>query len=232
MEIEDKGICRSCLKTFSGRGMQKHILFCKEKQRKDAEESKAGKIQKKYYYLKIRSFKPFWLYLEIDTNTTLKELDQFLRDIWLECCGHLSEFEINGIRYDSQKIESFWGGPPSKSMNFKLKNVLNVSNTFKYEYDFGSTTYLEGKVLAERTGYMKEKIRILARNDMPEIKCIKCGAKATQIYFEDDEFYCDKCIAELGYEDETLPVVNSPRMGVCAYTGEYDFDDFKKDAHI
>ena len=48
MEIEDKGICRSCLKTFSGRGIQKHILSCKEKQRKDAEESKAGKIQKKY----------------------------------------------------------------------------------------------------------------------------------------------------------------------------------------
>ncbi|MBC8526979.1 MAG: hypothetical protein H8D22_09030, partial [Candidatus Cloacimonetes bacterium] len=126
MEIEDKGICRFCLKTFSGRGMQKHILFCKEKQRKDAEESTGTKNQKKYYYLKIWSFKPFWLYLEIDTNATLKELDQFLRGIWLECCGHLSEFEINGMRYDSQKFDDFWGGPPSKTMNFMIKNVLNV----------------------------------------------------------------------------------------------------------
>ena len=232
MEIEDKGICRSCLKTFSGRGMQRHILSCKEKQRKDAEQSSKGKNQKKYYCLKIRSFKPFWLYLEIDTNATLKELDKFLRNIWLECCGHLSEFDINGTKYISQKIESFWGGPPSKSMNFKLKNVLNVNDTFKYEYDFGSTTYLEGKVLAERKGYMKEKIRILARNDMPEVKCFKCGAKATQFCFEDDDFYCDKCIINLGYEDETLPVVNSPRIGVCGYAGEYDFDDFKREYHI
>jgi len=34
-------------------------------------------------------------------------------------------------------------------------------------------------------------------------------------------------VAELGDEHEmTLPVVNSPRMGVCGYTGGREFDNF------
>lgn len=44
--------------------------------------------------------KDYWLIIEISENTSLKELDQFLRDIWLECCGHLSAFEIGGIQYE------------------------------------------------------------------------------------------------------------------------------------
>ena len=32
-------------------------------------------------------------------KSTLEELDDFLRGAWLECCGHLSDFEIDGITY-------------------------------------------------------------------------------------------------------------------------------------
>jgi len=38
----------------------------------------------------------YWLYLKVSRLTTLKVLDNFLRDIWLECCGHLSHFAIGG----------------------------------------------------------------------------------------------------------------------------------------
>jgi hypothetical protein len=44
---------------------------------------------------------------------------------------------------------------------------------------------------------------------------------------ECDEFYCDKCLTKHECGDEmSLPVVNSPRMGVCGYCGEGDFDNF------
>jgi hypothetical protein len=44
---------------------------------------------------------------------------------------------------------------------------------------------------------------------------------------ECEEFYCEKCLAENECEEEmALPVVNSPRMGVCGYAGTDDFDRF------
>jgi len=33
-------------------------------------------------------------------RATLTDLDGFLRDIWLECCGHLSAFDIGTVRYE------------------------------------------------------------------------------------------------------------------------------------
>jgi len=32
--------------------------------------------------------------MQVKDNAALSDLDSFLRDIWLECCGHLSAFEI------------------------------------------------------------------------------------------------------------------------------------------
>lgn len=42
----------------------------------------------------------YWLYLEMPARATLTDLDGFLRDIWLECCGHLSAFDIGTVRYE------------------------------------------------------------------------------------------------------------------------------------
>ncbi|SDP17799.1 hypothetical protein [Clostridium gasigenes] len=30
------------------------------------------------------------IYISIDKDTTLRSLDCFLRDVWMECCNHLS----------------------------------------------------------------------------------------------------------------------------------------------
>jgi hypothetical protein len=37
--------------------------------------------------------------VEMKARSTLEELDDFLRGEWLECCGHLSDFEIGGTTY-------------------------------------------------------------------------------------------------------------------------------------
>ncbi len=95
----------------------------------------------------------------------------------------------------------------------------------KIIYDFGSTTVLGAKVVSEFKANIKGKpITIVARNDAPEIKCEECGKMSTQVcsqcIYDGAGWLCDDCSEdhECG-EDMMLPVVNSPRVGVCGYCG-------------
>ena len=56
------------------------------------------------FILKIKDLdvQRYWMYVKMSETATLDDLDMFLRNIWLECCGHLSEFNINGRRYERQ----------------------------------------------------------------------------------------------------------------------------------
>ena len=227
MEITDKGICRFCLKTFSGRGMARHLVACQAKKQRDKEEAASGPAPIPVYHIKISGYKPFWLHIEMPATGMLEDLDSFLRDIWLECCGHLSEFRINDRSYLIPIAMDGWWDPDARSMDVPLKEVLNVRDKFEYEYDFGSTTYLKGQIYAAREGWLREKIRILARNNLPRLQCTNCDAGATDICVECWDLYCERCVVDHACGEEmTLPVVNSPRMGVCGFTGDYDFDDF------
>lgn len=61
------------------------------------------------------------LVIEVKNTATLEDVDQFLRDIWLECCDHLSAFEIDGISYESfSGTDSLWGRAV-KSMKCRKK---------------------------------------------------------------------------------------------------------------
>jgi hypothetical protein len=197
------------------------------KRQKDEEAYTSRSKMDTIYHIKIYSHKPYWLHIEAKSIATLLDLDDFLRDIWLECCYHLSEFTINGIRYSGSNSGDDWWGIESESMNIELRKILKVKDKFEYEYDFGSTTYLEGQIFAERKGILEDKIRILARNNPPKFECMDCNTEATRICMECNRFYCDQCLTKHECGDEmALPVVNSPRMGVCNYGGEYDSDDF------
>jgi hypothetical protein len=118
-----------------------------------------------------------------------------------------------------------FGGPPEQNMNRKLSDVLSPGVGFKHEYDFGTTTELKLKVLAqgERSAGSTD-IEILARNNLPSIMCESCGKPATQVcsgcIWNAPAWFCDKCAKdhECG-EEMFLPVVNSPRVGMCGYTG-------------
>lgn len=230
MEHKSEGICRFCQKKFSGAGMGRHLSACKTRKDKNASELKAGRGKYKTYHLKIYDYKSYWLHIEIPGNATLNDLDDFLRGIWLECCGHMSGFTIHGVKYDDERLLdefSSWD-MPSQSMNKRLYSVLKVKDAFSYEYDFGSTTYLEGHVLAVREGYLgKDKIRILARNNPYVFACDHCGKEATSTCLECEDFVCDQCLDshECG-EEMMLDVVNSPRMGVCGYGGPDRVDDW------
>lgn len=165
------------------------------------------------------------MHLEVPATATLGDLDDFLRRTWLECCGHMSLFEIGGVDYYSELVD----GLPGRRMNVQLGKVLAPGLKFSHEYDFGTTTELALTVAAERQGPTHGKsIVVLARNDPPDIACDLCGRPATsvcvQCIYEGGGWLCDECAQEHPCgEDMLLPVVNSPRVGMCGYTGAEDW---------
>lgn len=217
-----EGKCLFCNKTFSKVSMKKHLDSCKIR----TEEYITGDSDKseKYLCISVQGYEnpEYWIYVDLPVNTTLKALDGFLRDIWLECCGHLSSFEIDGRSFSSSPDREFG----DRSMSTKLDSILDAGMQFKYDYDFGSTTTLKLKIVSEFYGKkrIKKKVKLLARNHQPNIKCSYCGNLATnvccQCIYDDAGWVCYICTDnhECG-EEMLLPVVNSPRVGVCAYSG-------------
>lgn len=172
----------------------------------------------------------YWLFIEADRNSTLRLLDQFLREIWLECCGHMSAFNIG--MYDRYVAPR--GAGSDRSMNISLDNVLLPGVRFGHEYDFGSTTELILDVLgyAMPISSKKSPVRLLARNNPIIFRCKICKTPANTMCLEcqdeadeeDSWNFCSDCLDNRRlhkHDDEgmRLPIVNSPRSGVCGYEG-------------
>ena len=138
---------------------------------------KAEKTEKYFELLLYGAYnKDYWLIIQIKENATLDDLDRFIRDIWVECCGHLSVFEIDGVSYEREPDDDFGWGEPAKSTHHTLKQVLTTGMIFNYEYDFGSTTEIMVKVLDHYSAQKQnEKVVILSRNNPPEFACSICG---------------------------------------------------------
>ena len=116
------------------------------------------------------------------------------------------------------------------SMSRKIGGFASGS-VIQYEYDFGSTTTLF-ITFVKKTSRKKQKtaVRVLARNAPYQFQCAKCGKQATQLDTSEwpAVMYCDECADQYGEaEGYFLPVVNSPRMGVCGYCGEHDHYEYK-----
>lgn len=227
-----KGKCKYCGKEYTFSYMNKHLPVCGERQKKLVEETGSKKCG--YFELAIypKYNREYWLFVEVKETASLKDVDHFLRDIWVECCGHLSAFDIDGISYDIEPQNDIFWGEPAKSMNCKLKSVLTKGMTFGYEYDFGSTTELMITVVNYRIGIdRKEKLIILSRNNPIEFLCDECGKKpavyiCAECFYEGSGWLCEDCAKthECG-EEMLLTVCNSPRMGVCGYCGSDIYPD-------
>ena len=223
-----KGTCTFCHGEFSKASMTRHLESCEQRVAIQAEAGSHQKAQKTgAFHLVVEGYRlpMYWMHLEVSAGTTLATLDHFLRDTWLECCGHLSAFTIGGVRYSVDAAIYEWD-MGSKNMQVPLDQVLHPGQTCSYEYDFGSTTELTLKVISEREVPAKKKaIEILARNNLPLVSCDVCGKPATttctQCIYEDKGWLCDACAKDHECGEEMLwPMVNSPRAGVCGYTGQ------------
>lgn len=105
-----------------------------------------------------RNAKVYWMHVAVPLTAPSSKLDDFLRHTWLECCGHLSAFEIGGKRYASEPMDE------EMSMRARLSEVLGVGMKFFYEYDYGSPTALVLKVVTLREqSSPKGLVQLLAR---------------------------------------------------------------------
>lgn len=216
MNLKSEGNCNFCKETFSNIAVGRHLQSCEEKVKAQRSEKKSGKV-----YLLKAGAGPFWVYFEADSKHTLEKADGFLRNLWLDCCGHMSAFIIGEQTYSCAPQEEL----EDKNMNFSLQKVISPGMAFSHEYDFGTTTYLTLKCVSKREGEIK-KINILARNNLPHFPCHQCKKEASteicsECLWESKSMFCDTCAKKHKCDEEMfLPVVNSPRMGMCGYTGK------------
>ena len=213
--ISKNGNCYLCGKTFGTTAMKNHIL----KEHDNGEEDS--------FLLKITSaqYKDFWLYIDIPKSKKIEYIDKFLRNIWLECCGHMSCFTA---AYNSR-------GNIGKT---RTVGSFNTGDEIYYEYDMGTTTALYIKFIGEiKRQKQINSVRLLARNIAPDLKCCMCGSLAkficTECMWDEDEtvgsLFCEKCFEKHEHDDMLLPLANSPRSGECGYTGEQDLYGFTGD---
>ena len=208
-----KGNCYICGDVIGKRAMKRHLL------EKHAEYVGSG--AERCYLIRAEGAEApnYWKYFDIALDKKLSSLDNFLRNIWLECCGHLSEFST----------------PADILGKGRIIAELDVGEIFYHRYDFGTTTELKLVVEGETTRpKQRGAIRLLARNIPPEHSCLKCGKKADYInaatvYDEEPAYYCKECTEMLMDDTEDGPaefypllITNSPRCGECGYEGEFD----------
>ena len=216
---QSKGQCTFCGKEMTGGGLVRHLKTCNARQ--DAIAMATIKKRGKdipIYHLQIKDAwnSNFWLHLEMNGTASLYDLDAYLRAIWLECCGHMSRFSLDG-----------WGSPDIP-MTRKLKDILTVGSQLLHQYDFGTTSETWIKAVDMRMGkpLSRHPIYLMARNNPPDdLFCAECGKPATDLctecmWDEDDKFFfCDEHAETHEHDDMLLAVVNSPRMGMCGYDG-------------
>jgi hypothetical protein len=221
--LSTSGQCAFCKETFPKAAMTRHLKSCGVSQPANGRPVPAR--SKRYFHLIVegRHDPAYWMHLAVDAEATLAGLDRFLRRTWLECCGHMSAFTIGGKRYSVAPMIDL----DEDSMEVALDAVLMPRMKFFHEYDYGSTTELALRVAGDWEGKTsKSAVAPLARNLPPAIYCGVCGSPtlATQICAEcqwnGEGWLCGECAAEHECgQDMQLPVVNSPRTGVCGYTG-------------
>jgi hypothetical protein len=202
------GKCTYCSRYFSSSMMARHLDSCKVREDSfSPSRSFLREDDKKMQtvdndavlLLKVSSkYSPeYWLFIETYGVCKLIDIDYFLRNIWLECCGHLSCFTINNEHYEIQPDPMF----NSRSMRVRLNKILQQGMIFEYVYDYGSSTALVIKVVSSRCGRIKkdkeEPVQLIARNDPIIFKCHSCKrAKATNI--------CTICLYEKNRQRASL----------------------------
>lgn len=219
---QSKGKCAYCGQETTKGPMAKHLDTCPQRQQAIAQAEQGTGATETLYHLRVQdAYRPaFWLDLEMRGSATLNDLDRYLRAIWLECCGHLSQFSIGG-----------WsGGEIAKRRRIAEAFAPGVELT--HIYDFGTSSETLIRPVGTRVGKptTKHPIALMARNLIPEAECMECGQPATWLCMEclyeqkGSGWLCAKHVKKHPHDNygEPLPLVNSPRLGLCGYDGPAD----------
>jgi len=216
---QSRGKCAFCGREMTRGSLVRHLKACPQRQEAISEANQGSGKEQILYHLQVQDawWGDFWLHLEMKGSATLADLDHYLRAIWLECCGHLGQFSVGG-----------WSGEEI-SKKRRIEEVFKPGLEFTHIYDFGTSSETLIKAVDARKGksLTPRPIFLMARNDPPEAQCVECG--------KPDSWLCLKCIHELEeagtlcdehaqrypHDDygAPIPLVNSPRVGMCRYVG-------------
>lgn len=214
---QTKGDCAFCGKTMSKGGMSKHLASCKSRQAAVAKAEERKVKSENLYHLRVQDAYQgdYWLNLEMRGTKSLGNLDEYLRAIWLECCGHMSQFSVGRFADSLGKTR-------------KIDDVFSRVEVLDHVYDFGTSSETVVKLVEAREGtpLSSKPIFLMARNHPIEFKCVECDKPATYLCLEcmyegEEGTLCDKHAESHPHDNygEPMPIVNSPRMGMCGYDG-------------
>ncbi len=213
--------CRFCGQLFASSGIARHVSACKARLGSGEDHGFDGPTDLFDHLTVIDEDRlGYRIDLLAAPGTTLDDLDVFLREIWLECCGHLSLFRVGGQTYSPDPDD--WGIHES-STDVELARLPD-STEIRYDYDMGTPTGLRIKRLSPlRHRLSAARIVLAARNEPPVLEC-SCGSEAIVVNRysdrDDDWLFCAACLERADHDFEAItPVTNSPRMGVCGYVG-------------
>lgn len=208
--IISEGKCLYCDQLLSQKEMGKHLA----KHLSAIEGSTAVENTQTFCHVEVDANEMF-LHLLVKGDATMKKIDKFLRDIWLECCGHMSEFG-----HKSSKV----------TMGQKVRDVFVPRIKIHHDYDFGTTTRVFLKGLKHYQLNLKDGVILMSRNEPLHLMCATCKTEpavnlCSTCNWEKYSFFCKKCskkhekVCDDFADYSCMPVVNSPRMGQCGYTG-------------
>lgn len=200
-----EGQCKFCKHDFTKRQITDHLDDCLKREKGTFAKNLRLRVNDAYA-------KNYWLVVEVSHEAKLKDLDSLIRDIWVECCDHLSLFGDYNNKIGKGQF---------------IMDVLQPRDTVSYIYDFGSPTELDIEALSYSKYRLndKKRVELVARNYLPNSLCAHCGDRATRIctYCSEDEItlVCERC-ADRNHNEERgehyiLSLANSPRSGVCGY---------------
>jgi hypothetical protein len=216
---QTKGICAYCGQPIGKTAAARHFASCPACQNAAAHAEKSKRKPETLYRLRVQAQgqPEYWLDLEMRGGARLSDLDEYLRGIWLECCGHMSQFSVDG----------WGGGEVAKSRT--IENAFGTGAELTHIYDFGTSSYTLIKSVGTRQGkpLTQHPVALLMRNEAPVYECMECQQPAawfcSECVYEHEEsgLLCDRHVEGHPHENygEPVPVVNSPRFGMCGYEG-------------
>lgn len=223
---QPRGVCVFCGRESTKGGLTRHLASCGARkdaiQAADAGSGRDGAL----IHLRVQddSRSEFWLDLEIGGSASLRDLDRYLRAIWLDCCGHLSMFSQGG-----------WGAGDELPKSARIDRALRPGSELVHIYDFGTSSETLIKSVSAREGKPTvgdRPIALMSRNLPPAYGCAECDLPAVRACAGCAEFddvspgaLCEShaeahaCDYTGFTEEPPAPLANSPRMGMCAYDG-------------
>ena len=199
--------CKFCNKKFGIKAINDHLSVCIQ----NFVDDKSGYLIE-FISTNYITNKTYQMFVIFGTKCKFSHIDTFLRNIWCECCGHMSTLDV------------FEEVNKNKTQSVKFNTLISKyenAKQFIYSYDMGSTTDIYFRIIKKLEGTNKNTdIELLYRNEPFKVKCHnykKCKEYATNIYY--DELYCNDCKNNIDEEEQELilKLSNSPRTGICAF---------------